>query len=386
MGSTHEISELAPFYDDLNPEQRTFLAGALASDPELSELFMQWRSLRRDLADRLGRDVPDRHLLVLYALDFSGRRDDLTPAELSRLEQARPALERAMERSPALVDVAADIVFQAAQFDRVWNAHYEEDSGSAERRAQRPVSRPARRRTWAWRAAAGAAVLFFGVLALFMFSRDASVATLELAAGETRTVELIDGTSIRLTGPAVLAYPTSEAAFNRQVRLEGRAFFDVAPDEVSFTVATPTARATVLGTTFGVTADERHTEVVLATGKVAVASVSAPERIVVLEPGQMTRVEQGALPSTPEAIDVSDALTWTGLFVFQATPLREIARRLSEQYGVTISYTPSLGEEPIFGTFDQEMPVRDILATVSKALGARVRSEADGAFRIVEAE
>ncbi|RMF55430.1 MAG: DUF4974 domain-containing protein, partial [Bacteroidetes bacterium] len=140
----------------------------------------------------------------------------------------------------------------------------------------------------------------------------------------------------------------------------------------------PTALTTVLGTQFGVQAGDEATEVVLVSGRVALAPRAVPEQFVVLEPGQMSRVAAGALPATPVAVDLSAALAWTGQFFFRATPLPEALAQLSDHYGVPVTYTPALADEAISGTFEHEQPLEEILQALAATLGAEVRRQGTG--------
>ena len=119
-------------------------------------------------------------------------------------------------------------------------------------------------------------------------------------------------------GGSSLTYadPAKASTFNRRVTLTGNAFFDIMPDQRSFTVETPTALTTVLGTSFGIQADDNAMEVVLATGSISVASKASPDGLVVLQPGQMSRVTRNGVPTTPAPVDLASALEWTGLFIF----------------------------------------------------------------------
>jgi ferric-dicitrate binding protein FerR (iron transport regulator) len=206
--------------------------------------------------------------------------------------------------------------------------------------------------------------------------------TLRTAEGEVRLIEMADGSTARLMGGSELTYadPAKGGVFTRRARLTGRAFFDIAPDRRAFTLETPTALTTVLGTTFGVRADDAATEVVLVTGRVSLASRAARERFVVLEPGQRSRVAAGALPSTPAPVDLAEALDWTGLFIFRAALLADAVSRLSAHYEVPVSLAPELAADSISGTFGQDQPLEEILRTLAATLAAEVRPTGDGGF------
>lgn len=66
-----------------------------------------------------------------------------------------------------------------------------------------------------------------------------------------------------------------------------------------YRVNTPTAVIAVRGTLFDVIVRTNETEVFVHEGEVAVSSVLAPEQMVLLSAGQMTRVRRGQSPATP---------------------------------------------------------------------------------------
>ncbi|MGH9969060.1 MAG: FecR family protein [Pyrinomonadaceae bacterium] len=66
-----------------------------------------------------------------------------------------------------------------------------------------------------------------------------------------------------------------------------------------YRINTPTAVIAVRGTLFDVIVRTNETEVFVHEGEVAVSSLLAPEGIVLLTTGQMTRVRRGELPASP---------------------------------------------------------------------------------------
>ncbi len=373
------------FYDDLTPVQQEALREACDEDPALAETVAHWQQVRAAVRHNLNTHVPDRRLFVLYALEASGRADVLSEEEHRELDAARPMLDEAVQAHPALNDVAGQVEAACADFEEAWALHFKEAhqpvrQAVPDRSGRRPT--PVRRMVrWSWRVAASVALVAFVTVLALLLQRDRSLTTITLAEGQTQLIELADGSTVRLLGGSTLAYadPAKANAFNRRVSLTGRAFFDIAPDQQGFTVETPTALTTVHGTSFGIQADDEAMEVILATGSISVASKAIQEGLVVLQPGQMSRVARNALPSTPTPVDLSEALEWTGLFIFQATPLGEAASRLSQRYDVAITVAPALEAEGVSGTFAREQALQQILTTLATTLDAAVQgNDADG--------
>lgn len=384
------------FPDDLSPTRRQAVQDALQEDPTLAGALAHWDDVRAALRADLDAAVPDRHLLVLYTLATTGRQHLLTEKEQAHLRAVRPGLERALAAHPALDDVLADLDGCCADFEACWAEHF---GSRAARRHARSEAPPAPRRAasrgsrWerasriGWRVVAPLAVALFVVVAIFVLQRDQALVTLQVAEGSTEVVELADGSTVRLLGGATLVYaaPDEATPFNRRVTLTGGAFFEVVPGQQGFTVETPTGLTTVLGTSFGIRADDEAMQVTLATGKVAVASKAAPDRVVVLEPGQQSAVARNALPTTPQPVALGEALAWTGLLVFRVEPLAAVADALSQRYGEAVRVDPALANEQVTGTFEQEQALASVLETLATTVDATVRVEPDGSYRILPA-
>lgn len=384
-----DIKDALLFSDAWTSEHEEALRQALEADPELAAAVTRWRRVRAAVRQHLAARVPDHHLLIVYALEAGQRTDALTAAEREVLTTARPDLEAALAAHPALQDIVCDIQDAAADFDAIWDAQKLPVEEVSTRAADRPARRSAAARTpalrWAARAGIGIAVAVFVGLAALLLQRDRNQVTLDVAAGEVQTVTLADGSTVRLLGGSSLTYadPEKTTAFDRHVRLTGHAFFGVVEGEEGFTVETPNALATVLGTSFGVAAGDDLTEVTLVTGSVALAPKAAQHQAVRLEPGQRSHVAAGALPSTPVEVDLTEALRWTEQFVFQDTPLAVAVARLSEHYGRSVHLDETLAMEPVSGRFTEEdYTLKEILDILALSLQAEVHTQDDGSYRV----
>jgi transmembrane sensor len=378
-----EIAEVALFNGDLTPEEAETLHRLLQEDAVLAESFAVWRRMRAHIRSNVQEIAPDRSLLVCYALEGVHGKEWLTDEERAAVTQAKSALEQAIRTHPGLADVVHRIQADARLFEELWSKYVPEQPHAAVQPDRPPVSRSSdrtpRTRRWLWRTGAVAALAAFSSIAVYLVQRDQQTVTIQTAENEVRVVELVDGSSIRLMGGSSLSYPSAEAgaSFQQNVRLTGRAFFEIAPQEGTFTVQMPTALATVLGTSFGVHATDEVAEVILAEGRVAVAPAGAPDRMVMLNEGEMSRVARNALPSTPAPVNLAEELEWTGLFIFRAAPVEEIARQISRRYGVTVTVNPTLAQETVTGTFEQADGAPAILEAVALTLGAAVQQDGE---------
>lgn len=379
------LFEAVLFYDDLPDERQDAVREQLSQHPELHDTLVHWMQVRAAVRRELDAAVPDRHLLVLYALDDAGLGDALSEAEQSALREARPALREALDAHPGLQDVVQRIQEEQADFDAVWEAEVDaamqDDAGatSLEDEAMRhpAPSQAADDYSWALRLVAGVSLIMVALALAFFLPSGPSTTTIDVAAGETETITLDDGTSVRLSGVTRFTYPDEmpdgSAPYIVSIQT-GKAFFDVTPRrDRAFVVETPTATAEVLGTQFGVDTAPHHTDITLAEGALRIGAPNAADTARrMLAPGQATRVARDGAPTAPRSVDVNEALSWSGLFLFRQTPLARITTSLGAAYDVSIAVDETLAEEPVTGTFEREQPVGDVLDALAATLGARV--------------
>jgi ferric-dicitrate binding protein FerR (iron transport regulator) len=387
------------FVEERSEEQDAALREVLEEDPDLARQWTCWVQVRKRLRERLQDRMPDRRLLVLYALEQEGAEAAFTPAERRALAAARGDIAEAIDALPALGHVVARIRDERGAFEEAWAQHQDErpTAGAAperpasadrtERAPRRPRSREDTDRRWAWRLTVAALLLGAAVLALVYGPQRTDRATVTAQAGERKTVSFEDGSTARLVGVATLSYTPGTAGTDPQrVRLaRGRAYFNVPPSrEAPFVVRTPTAQAEVLGTQFGVATGRDTTEVVLVEGAVRVeAEDDDTKGSVVLGPGERSLVRRGHAPSAPSPANLTNALAWSGLFVFRSAPVSAIAEQLREHYDVSIAVAPTLADEPVTGTLDRDQSVAQVLTTLARTLGAEVRTDGQDAYRLV---
>ncbi len=384
-------TELIAFYEDLSARQAEELRAVLATDPSAAELLRSWRAVRAAIRRDLETAMVDREVFALYVLGEAGRDAALTAEDRRRLQEAAPIIREALRRRPSLAAIAGSVHTEAEIFEALWSEWFGAESGrddrpdrgfrdKTRRRDRASTARRSRSGRWAVRAGIGAAVIVFAALLLLVGRRDGASVTVATASGEMRLVELGDGSSVRMLGGSRLSYvPRQDASpLDRQAEFEGRGFFEIAEADRGYVVKTPNAQAVVLGTSFGVRTADEQTEVVLAEGRLALSARDAPDQTVDLAPGQMSRVAAGGGPSAPLDVRVHDRLAWTGLFVFQAAPLRDILAQLSRFYDTEVTADDALLDEEVTGRFEQGRELPEILDVIASAVGARLRPGSEG--------
>lgn len=188
--------------------------------------------------------------------------------------------------------------------------------------------------------------------------------------GQRAAFALGDGTRITLDADSRLSVRA-----DRDVALVGRAYFQVTHDNArAFRVHTAQSTVEDLGTEFVVTAfpEERATQVVVASGSVAVSPAAAPTGhlpITRLTRGGMARLDSTGLARITDNVDVPRYLAWTeGRHVFKAIRLGDAIAELSRWYDVDIrAVEPRLLDRRFTATFDDQ-PLAEVLEVLSVAL------------------
>ncbi|WP_288205953.1 FecR domain-containing protein [uncultured Parabacteroides sp.] len=162
--------------------------------------------------------------------------------------------------------------------------------------------------------------------------------TISVPAGQRINITLPDGTNVLLNARTSLKYPLKFSKKNRQVVLDGEAYFDVARDEKKpFIVQTDKYNVEVLGTKFDVDAysETGEFETTLMSGSVRVASADDPDQTLVLKPNNKVYLDNGKLRVT--SVDDYNPYRWKeGLICFKDATFTSIMKEFEKYYGLNI--------------------------------------------------
>ncbi|MBS1320751.1 MAG: FecR family protein [Parabacteroides sp.] len=162
--------------------------------------------------------------------------------------------------------------------------------------------------------------------------------TITVPAGQRINITLVDGTNVWLNARTSLSYPVKFGKNNRQVVLDGEAYFDVTKDKSKpFIVQTNNYNVEVLGTQFDVNAYSKtgEFETTLMSGSVKVASASDSTQKITLKPNNKVFLQDGKLHVT--AVDDYNPYRWKeGLICFKNETFTSIMKDFEKYYGLTI--------------------------------------------------
>jgi transmembrane sensor len=174
-----------------------------------------------------------------------------------------------------------------------------------------------------------------------------SITSIIAPAGQKTEVLMPDGSKIWLNSGSKLSYSGSFNDTQRQVTLEGEAYFKVQHDtKRRFIVSIAGVDVAVLGTAFNVKsyADNKNVEVTLLQGKVALEQSSNHKLISQLLPNQQGIVDKSKLTCQVSSCNASESIMWSeGQLIIDNKNLLEISKMMNVWYGVNIqllNYNP----------------------------------------------
>lgn len=205
---------------------------------------------------------------------------------------------------------------------------------------------------------------------------DASMRTIATEERQQARVQLGEGTKVVLNAKSTLTLPPEFGDEQREVHLQGQAYFEVEPEEGRpFLVHAGGSVTRVLGTKFGIGAypEDEKVRVVVAEGKVAVRAEPEPaERNVTLTEREMASLSKSDRSMVRREVDPTPYLAWTkGQLVFRDASFEEVTRRLQTQYGLRVRLVGSPEEvDQLNATFTDE-PVGEVLGIIAETLDLR---------------
>ena len=180
--------------------------------------------------------------------------------------------------------------------------------------------------------------------------------------------QLPDGSRIWLNKGTKIEYNQQFGIGNRNVLLNGEAYFEVAKNKkLAFIVKTKSIDVTALGTSFNVNAYDDGNEVTttLYTGKVNVQSTLTGYKTI-LNPFEVAVFSKTKDKITTYVFTGSDKPVWMEPeFRFDMLPLIDISKQLERNYNVVFVYrNQKIKHLKFSGTFDRDEKLDEILRVI----------------------
>lgn len=179
----------------------------------------------------------------------------------------------------------------------------------------------------------------------------ASATTIEAPQGARTLVTLPDSSKVWLNAGSRISFDKDFGALNRNISLEGEAFFDVIKNKVPFKVHTEIYDISVLGTAFNVRAyyddDQSTTTLVRGSLKVNMKKPSGETNEVLLKPDEKLVIWKDPSKGVgkqemqhEKKIDASAETAWKdGWLTVRGESLDELSKKIERLYDVDIQFS-----------------------------------------------
>lgn len=225
-------------------------------------------------------------------------------------------------------------------------------------RKEKEQSRPALR--WMERIAAALLIPVAITSAALLSRKQAPIQWEEVytAAGQTRTVTLADGSTLRLSPESRLIYPSSFKGEVRKVFLEGEAYADITHmEEFPFEIHCNEIKVKVLGTEFNFTSypSDKECELALVDGAVEMSIEGKDSgHTIKMKTGEMVRYEKktGYIEKQRFSVDAYMNNLYRDGLQFSNRRMDDIVNCLERKFGVNIAILDhSINNDRFFASF-----------------------------------
>ena len=247
-------------------------------------------------------------------------------------------------------------------------------------------SEPVRGRTlplWSVRLGRVAAVVLPLVVAGWWWLSQSERITQQTAFGQTKQVQLPDGSVVSLNGNSSLVYQSKwNANETREVWLTGEAFFKVTRQANQQRFLVHTRRnytIEVLGTEFNVNDRHNTTKIGLQSGKIKLTlQQKTVSKSLIMKPGQLVEIDTMVRRVKMNLVKPELFTSWRKQrLVFEDTRFGEIKDLLKETYNLNVSVPDErLLEEKVTGTVPSGN-VKELLNALAIVLDLKYKQEAN---------
>lgn len=197
------------------------------------------------------------------------------------------------------------------------------------------------------------------------------------AGHAVKTIVLPDGTKVWLNAASTLTYPREFSKNERNVHLEGEAYFKVAKNrQKPFTVESESMRIRVLGTTFNFKSSKscRVAEASLIEGEIEVKG-NNNEGMIIIAPGQRAELNKSTGRLLVKQVDTRmDGVWHNGLIPFEKANIFMIAKALERFYAMKIILSPDIDTSKTYsGVLKRKDHIESVLQSLSNSVPIRYK-------------
>lgn len=192
----------------------------------------------------------------------------------------------------------------------------------------------------------------------------------DVAKGQKATVTLPDGSTAFLNSESTLRYHQNYGLQERQVSLQGEAFFNVRKDSTkTFTVFTECLTIEVLGTSFNVYAYETEEviEMALVSGHVKIETHAKPSKTIFVHPNEKMLYDKISGKLHLEKTNTHFDTAWMrGELAFRSEPIQNVFTKIERKYGVRIHLEAGDFKDDQFTGYIDSDQILDVMKNLQK--------------------
>jgi ferric-dicitrate binding protein FerR (iron transport regulator) len=192
--------------------------------------------------------------------------------------------------------------------------------------------------------------------------------------GQVKAVKLPDGSAVWLNAASRLQYPARFDGAQREVYLEGEAFFDIAQQAAQpFIVHSGNLNTTVLGTSFNIKAFAAlaQVQVTVVTGKVGVAAKG--DSMQVVRPNEQVCYHTATGQFSRQEVVAAHAFAWCNKTIhLDGVSFKELALTIKNTWGLSLQAgSNKLTQASYKTTFRMTDSIENVMKAVSRIANAK---------------
>ena len=179
------------------------------------------------------------------------------------------------------------------------------------------------------------------ILAVSSISQYAYTSNTKLStiAGEIKSIKLPDGSHIKLNAESTISYDKNYNLENRNVRLQGEAYFTISNSNVPFILDTDYGQITVMGTSFNARTRNDGFEIGVTKGSVVLVNDG---HSILLEKGQVINTTSNFNNKSVMDISYDEYPDWVNKkFYCKETSLEELCSEIKRTYDIDFHFSNS---------------------------------------------
>lgn len=191
--------------------------------------------------------------------------------------------------------------------------------------------------------------------------------------GRKFRMTLDDGSFVHMNSVSTIVYPNKFADDNREIQIEGEAYFDIHREETRpFIVKVKDYSVEVLGTSFNIEAYEGEDEfsITVEAGTVKVNLGENGKNSTLLEKDQ--KLTHDPTTNVTEIIDVKSdmEMAWrNGILRFDSTPMVKVEKTIERWYGIDLVIDNSNLYKKTFTGIHKNENLKSVIETLTYATG-----------------